>query len=143
MIALCSRLYSISGMRGKNMNEKQWAKEIWEKLDKKLSRTAVSSYDKIPYTTENGVHDNRYGSEKSWWTNGFWPALMILMYAGTKKEQYLKTARHGMDMMDDALMTYKGLHHDVGFMWNISSGTDYQLTGDEKEKNRFQLNHNS
>lgn len=119
------------------MNEKQWAKEIWEKLDKKLSRTAVSSYDKIPYTTENGVHDNRYGSEKCWWTNGFWPALMVLMYAGTKKEQYLKTARHGMDMMDDALMTYKGLHHDVGFMWNISSGTDYQLTGDEKEKNRF------
>ena len=48
------------------MNEKQWAKEIWEKLDKKLSRTAVSSYDKIPYTTENGVHDNRYGSETVW-----------------------------------------------------------------------------
>lgn len=119
------------------MNEKQWAKEVWEKLDKKLSRTAVSSYDKIPYTTVDGIHDNRFEKDPCWWTNGFWPALMVLMYAGTKKEQYLKTARHGMDILDKALMNFDGLHHDVGFMWNISSGTDYQITGDLTERNRF------
>ena len=119
------------------MSNKKWATQIWEKLDKKLSRTAVSSYDKIPYTTQNGIHDNRGEKEICWWTNGFWPALMILMYAGTKKEQYLKTARHCMDLLDRALMDYSGLHHDVGFMWNISSGTDYQITGDKTQRNRF------
>ena len=100
-------------------------------------RTSVKSYDKIPYTTVNGVHDDKMQVDKSWWTNGFWPALMILMYSGTKKEQYLKTARHAMDLLDEALFTYEGLHHDVGFMWNISSGMDYRITGDEKERNRF------
>lgn len=114
-----------------------WVKECWEKLDKKLSKTAVKSFDKIPYTTINGVHDNKMENNKSWWTNGFWPALMMIMYIGTKNEQYLKTARNGMKMMDDALFTYNGLHHDVGFMWNISAGVDYRLTGNEEERNRF------
>lgn len=117
--------------------DKKQIQECWEKLDKKLSRTAVSSYDKIPYTTENGVHDDMLQKDKSWWTNGFWPALMILMYSATKNEQYLKTARHGLDLLDDALFTYEGLHHDVGFMWNISAGVDYRITGDTKAKNRF------
>ena len=115
----------------------QWVKEIWGKLDTKLSRTAVSSFDKIPYTTEGGVHDNMLEKSPSWWTNGFWPALMILMYAGTGKEQYLKTARNAMKSLDRALFTFDGLHHDVGFMWNISAGVDYRLTGDAEERNRM------
>lgn len=124
------------------MLSKEWIEECWSKLDKKLSKTAVSSYDKIPYTTVNGVHDDKSAKDAegegiSWWTNGFWSALMVLMYAGTKKQQYLDTARHGMDIMDGALYKFDGLHHDVGFMWNISAGMDYRLTGDEKERNRF------
>ena len=116
-----------------------FAKDCWEKLDQKLSRTAVKSYDKIPYTTVNGVHDDRKETDICWWTNGFWSALMTLMYAGTKNEQYIKTARHSMDLMDRALMDFDGLHHDVGFMWNISSGVDYRLTGDKAQRNRFLL----
>ena len=119
--------------------ENNFIKETWEKLDKKLSRTAVSSYDKIPYTTVNGVHDDYKIKDISWWTNGFWPALMILMYSATKKEQYLKTSRHCMDLLDKALMNYEGFNHDVGFMWNISSGADFRLTGDKTQKNRFLL----
>ena len=38
---------------------KQWIDETWQKLDEKLSRLAVKSYDKIPYTTVDGVHDTR------------------------------------------------------------------------------------
>ena len=30
---------------------KEFAKETWKKLDKKLSYTAIKSYDKIPYTS--------------------------------------------------------------------------------------------
>ena len=119
------------------LKHEEWINEAWEKIDKKLSKTAVKSFKKIPYTTINGVHDNKMETDKSYWTNGFWPALMMLMYMGTNKEQYLKTARNAMDMLDAALYTYEGLHHDVGFMWNISSGTDYRFTGDAIERNRF------
>lgn len=117
--------------------DKKFIEECWKKLDKKLSKTAVSAYDKLPYTTADGIFDDRKESDVCWWTNGFWAALMALMYAGTKKEQYIKTCRNSMDIMDKALMDYDGLHHDVGFMWNISSGMDYRITGDKKQRNRF------
>lgn len=119
--------------------DKTFVEECWGRLDKKLSRTALASYDKIPYTTINGVHTDKTNENISWWTNGFWPALMLIMYSGTRKEQYLATCRHAMDKLDKALFTFDGLHHDVGFMWNISSGADFRLTGDMTQRNRFLL----
>lgn len=110
--------------------------ETWEKLDKKLSVTAERSRDKIPYTTVNGVHDSKTGSSIDWWTNGFWPGLMWLMYYGTKNETYKITAERAEDFLDAALRNHDVLHHDVGFMWHISAGADYQITGSKKARNR-------
>ena len=123
-----------------NLNDetKKWVDEIWEKLDTKLSRTAVSSYDKITYTTIDGVHDN--AAEIIYrWTNGFWPGLMWLMYVGTKNEVYKKTAEHAEEMLDAALAMPDKLSHDVGFMWHISSGINHRLFGGEKSKARTTL----
>ena len=77
--------------------------------------------------------------DPAWWTNGFWPALMILMYDATGREQYLKTAHNAMNMLDAAFSEYDALNHDMGFMWDISAGYDYRLTGNKKERNRFLL----
>ena len=114
-------------------------KRIWEKLDAKLSKTAVKSYDKIPYTSFNGVHDNKAETDICWWTNGFWPALMLLMYNGTKNEVYLNTARNAQALLDEAFKNRDGLHHDVGFMWHLSSGADYRITGNIQARNRALL----
>ncbi|MGM9550920.1 MAG: glycoside hydrolase family 88 protein [Clostridia bacterium] len=111
-------------------------KEIWEKLDRKLSKTAVKSFDKIPYTSVNGEHDNMAEKDITWWTNGFWPGLCLLMYNGTGKELYLKTARNAQNILDNAFKNRDGLHHDVGFMWHLSSGADYRLTGDNTARTR-------
>ena len=118
--------------------QKKYFEDILKKLDEKLSITAIKSFNKLPYTTENGIHDNRRDCPQLW-TNGFWPALMALMYSVKKKELYLNTARNAMEMLDSALLSYDGLDHDVGFLWNISAGADYRLTGNLKEKNRFLL----
>ena len=72
-------------------NEK-WIDETWRKFDEKLSKTAEKSRYKIPYTTINGVHDNRAEQDILAWTNGFWGGLMWLMYIATKKEEYKTTA---------------------------------------------------
>jgi len=115
----------------------QWIDEVWSKLDEKLSRTALTSYDKIPYTTYEGSHDSRTeGMRITWWTNGFWGGLMWLMYAGTEKECYKATAQKAEATMDEAFNYVHNLHHDVGFMWHIMSGAAYQLTEDKKSKNR-------
>ena len=108
-----------------------WIDTTWEKVDKKLSQTAVKSREKIPYTTVNGEHDNRVGKGITWWTNGFWGGMMWLMYEATGNEEYRKTAERSEELLDDALRQYKALHHDVGFMWHLTSGANYRLTGNE------------
>ncbi len=114
----------------------EWIDEIWQRLDRKLSRTAASSFDKIPYTTKNGVHDSRDGEKSYWWTNGFWGGLMWLMYAGTQKECYRLTAERSEKKMDTAFGMIDRLHHDVGFMWHIMSGASYRLTGNSESRTR-------
>ena len=117
-------------------DNKAWIDETFAKLDKKLSRTAVSSRNKIPYTTDaNGVHDNRTEYIHGW-TNGFWGGLMWLMYEATKNEDYKLTALESEKMMDECFKSVENLHHDVGFMWHIMSGANYRLTGDMAARNR-------
>ena len=110
---------------------KDWIDSVWEKVDKKLSRTAIKSRNKLPYTTVNGVHDNQIESDITWWTNGFWGGMMWLMYEATGNEEYRKTAERSEELLDGALKQYKMLHHDVGFMWHLVSGANYRITGNE------------
>ncbi len=117
-------------------SNKEWIDQTWKKLDSKLSKVAIRSREKIPYTTINGVHDDRQGSQITWWTNGFWGGLMWLMYRGTDNEEYKITAQHAEELMDAAFEDVSKLHHDVGFMWHIMSGANYRLTGDKKARNR-------
>ena len=109
----------------------EWINNTWEKVERKLSRTAVKSRNKIPYTTVNGEHDDKATTSISWWTNGFWGGMMWLMYEATGNEEYRKTAEQSEELLDAALMEYKKLHHDVGFMWHLTSGANYRLTGNE------------
>ena len=60
--------------------------------------------------------------------------MMWMMYQGTGREDYLITARRGGELLDEALDHFEDLHHDVGFMWHISSGADYRITGNPKAK---------
>ena len=115
---------------------KEWINNTWEKLDNKLRRVSVKSRDKIPYTTSNGEHDDMVKKDITWWTNGFWPGLMWLMYVDTKAECYRDTAIRAEELLDGAFEEYDTLHHDVGFMWHISSGVNYRLSGDKKSRLR-------
>ncbi len=124
-------------MRSLLEENKAWFDEVWEKLDKKLNIVAKKSFDKIPYTTKNGEHDSKVeGTAINWWTNGFWPGLMWVMYAGTNKDIYKDTAINAEKILDGAFKNYDQLHHDVGFMWHISAGTHYRLLGDKAAKTR-------
>ncbi|MDO4618949.1 MAG: glycoside hydrolase family 88 protein [Clostridia bacterium] len=118
-------------------NYKEWINATWDKLDKKLSKIAIKSRDKIPYTTKDGVHDNRHETQPWWWTNGFFGGLMWAMYLGTKNEEYKKTALRQEELLDEAFKSFDELHHDVGFMWDITSGINYRLTGDADAKRRL------
>ena len=112
-----------------------WIENTWKKLDRKLSRTAVKSRNKIPYTVKDGIHDDKKDNI-TWWTNGFWGGLMWLMYEATKNPEYATTAKTSERLLEKGFDEIDGLHHDVGFMWHLTSGANYRLTGDRKARLR-------
>ncbi len=117
-------------------NNQAFIDTTWEKLDKKLSKTAERSRYKLPFTTIDGVHDDKKETNITWWTNGFWGGLMWLMYIATKKDCYKLTALESEKILDKAFSRMEYLDHDVGFVWHILSGVNYRLNGDNDSKNR-------
>ena len=115
----------------------EWAKEVFAKIDKKMSAVTLRSRDKVvDGVDENGVHIDRMLSNPNWWCNGFWGGLNLMLYAYTKNEEYLKTANRQEILMDKALVNYDKLDHDLGFMWHLLSGANYRLTGNKESKTR-------
>ena len=117
-------------------NDKKYFGELWEKIDKKMKKVASRSFDKIPYTAELGVHDDKGIRNLDWWTNGFWGGMMWILYLQTGDEQYKNTAINAENKLRKVLWENAiSLHHDVGFMWNITSGVHYRIDGDKAAMN--------
>ena len=111
-----------------------WAEEVIKKIDGKMSAVTLRSRNKLP----DGVDENGFHVEKTrtWWTNGFFGGLNLLLYNYTKKEDYLLTARSNEKLLDEGLVKVDTIHHDVGFMWYLLSGGHYAITGDMDSRTR-------
>lgn len=115
-----------------------WAKEALQKLIQKMPYAIEKAQEVsfIPYTVKDGHWASGPMDGICWWTNGFWPGEMLQMYALTNDPIYLTEARRSETMLDAAFADFEHLHHDVGFMWRISSGFDYALTKDKNNRSR-------
>ena len=114
-----------------------WAKETFDKVNTKMSAMTQRSRDKVvDGVDKNGFHVDRMETNPNWWCNGFWGGLNYMLYAYTKDEEYLKTAKSNEKIMDKAIVNFEKLDHDVGFLWHIMSGAGYKLTGDRESKVR-------
>jgi unsaturated chondroitin disaccharide hydrolase len=119
------------------MNEDTDLKQIYIKVEKKLEAECRRLGDKIPYIPQNGAYvEDKSETDISWWTNGFYPAILWQLFHESKKELY-KVAAVGVETkLDVALDQFEGLHHDVGFMWLGSAVSDWRLTGNPKSMQR-------
>lgn len=117
---------------------KELINDIWNKIEKKVSITSDRIKDGMPYTTKNGIYDDLQ-DQPEWWTNTFWCGILWHMYTETKQEKYRIYAESIEEKMDEVLLGYDGLHHDVGFMWLLSSVMNYETTGNEKSRKRAML----
>ncbi len=121
------------------LNEKEitWAQETLDKVAHKLEKVSERSKDKIPYTTVNGVFDDKSGEKQiGWWTNGFWGGMMWQMYALTGKDLYKEIAIDNEKKLDADLMDYNKLDHDNGFKWLPTAVANYRVTKDPASRNR-------
>lgn len=115
--------------------QKKWAEDTLARVERKLAKVSARSAAKIPYSTVQGVHDDRSG-DIGWWTNGFWGGMMWQMYRLTGEEKYRQIAEDNEKKLDACLMDYNKLDHDNGFKWLPTAVADYRLTKNEASKNR-------
>lgn len=121
---------------GNREKDKEWAEQIAEKIEKKVSITAPRNRGKIPYTTVDGVFDDWSGDRVGWWTNGFWAAQLWLLYNAYGKEEFRSVAEEVQEQLDAVLMDFMPMDHDAGFRFLITAVADYRITGNQKSRNR-------
>ncbi|MGN1369659.1 MAG: glycosyl hydrolase family 88 [Aristaeellaceae bacterium] len=115
-----------------------FARDVWNRLTRKMpvSLRRAEGLSFIPYTTSGGAWQPGPFDGICWWTNGFWPAEMWQMYLHTGDAAYRTEAERAEEMLDAAFDEFDHLHHDVGFMWLISSGVNFRLTGNDLSRKR-------
>ncbi|WP_248924019.1 glycoside hydrolase family 88 protein [Paenibacillus hamazuiensis] len=113
-----------------------WAREAWGSIVNKVARTSKRIGDGFPHASVNG----QYKLEPaSWWTAGFWPGLLWLIYRDTKDESLRLLAESCERQLDQVIMDYYKLDHDIGFMWTLTSVARYKLLGADDSKRRALL----
>lgn len=117
--------------------DKKFAAEFLEKVEKKLSIMADNIGANFPYTShEDGFHPLGDGANIYDWTTPFWPGMMWLMYVKTGDEKYRKIAEGCEDKLDKALDDFREVQHDVGFIASLTCIANYKLTGNERSLRR-------
>ncbi|MEY8355546.1 glycoside hydrolase family 88 protein [Lachnospiraceae bacterium 54-53] len=114
-----------------------WVNEAEHRITEKMEWVSEKSKNKIPYTTINGIHDDKSSDTQefslddgiNWWTNGFWGGMLWQMYHKTGDERYADIARVSEEKLKRCFTDFYGLHHDVGFMFLLTYIADYKLTG--------------
>lgn len=123
-----------------SQEEKNWVIELLNQIEQKMENVSKRSAHKIPYTTKDGVHDDRSDAKDiCWWTNGFWGGLMWQLYEFSGKEFYKEIALETEEKLDRNLMDIEGLDHDNGFKWLPTAVADYKKTGNAMSRNRALL----
>lgn len=113
-----------------------WVQEAWDQTVTKVKRIHHRIGDRFPHASVNG----EYQLERaSWWTAGFWPGILWLVYRDTKDDALKETAESCERQLDSLLTDAHQVDHDIGFMWTLTSGARYKLLGEEDSKRRALL----
>lgn len=112
---------------------KDYYREYWELLVSKVGKTSMRIKDTFPHVSLNGLYN---AEPVGWWTAGFWPGLLWLVYSYSYNPQLTVYARSCEQQMDLQLENFYDLHHDVGFMWVLTSVANYKLTGNMESRKR-------
>lgn len=99
-------------------------------LDRKLKSKLEKLSGKYPhFAGEDGQYENM-GSD--YWTTGFWPGMLWIMYEMTGNEDYKQTAwPYDEELEQWFVKPTVELHHDVGFQFLPTAVIKYALTGDQ------------
>ncbi len=120
------------------MLNQEYIKDVLKRLEPKVDRMIEGIGSRSPHFADaSGVYDDR---ETDWWTSGFWPGILWLMYDITGKEHYKTAAWHWDETLEPWLShPTEGIHHDVGFQFLQTAVIKHMIAGDPNAK-RIGLN---
>lgn len=113
---------------GQQVDQVYW-EEQKARLQSKVNSMIEQLGDKCPHVAKSdGVYDN---TQTDWWTSGFWPGILWIMYEITGEEHYKQAAWPWDERIERWLINpSQELHHDVGFQFLPTAVVKYELTGD-------------
>lgn len=132
-IILIEYLSIIKGSDDKMSTTNNWVNEAWEQVVEKVGKTSKRIGATFPHVSIDGKYNNE---RVGWWTAGFWPGILWLVYRETKDNDLRDIAISIEEKLDEPLYEFTGIHHDVGFMWIPSAIAHYKLLGNEESKRR-------
>lgn len=117
------------------MIDNSWTEDAWAALVEKVKKTSTVIGPRFPTMTDDA---GRYVcTDDTWrWVTGFWPGLLWLLHDNTNHTPFADIALRCEMRMDEALNEYVNLHHDVGFMWQLTSVKRFKSTGDHDARRR-------
>jgi unsaturated chondroitin disaccharide hydrolase len=110
-----------------------WVDEAWRQTVRKVARTSARIGSGYPHASVGGTY---VLEAPHWWTAGFWPGLLWLLYSESGEESFRRLAEQCEEGLDPVLQQYDKLDHDMGFMWTLTSIAQYKLLGTEASKRR-------
>lgn len=90
-------------------------------------------YFKDQFPTPATRHNQYPVMDNTEWTNGFWTGALWLAYEYSKNENLLTTAKSNVLSFQDRIQRQIELdHHDLGFLYSLSTVADFKLNGNLK-----------
>jgi unsaturated chondroitin disaccharide hydrolase len=111
----------------------EWLETAWKRAKDKTLRNVQRIGAGFPHASVNGVYQLE---EPHWWTAGFWPGMLWLLYDESGDERFRLPAEQCEARLDAVLDGFVRLDHDLGFMWTLTSVASYKLLGGEASKLR-------
>ena len=107
--------------------------EFWSLSKEKTITLATRIGASFPHAAHSGFYLNE---EPRWWTAGFYPGLLWLFHRDEATPLFKEIAQACEDKLDQPLNNVEHLDHDLGFMWTLTSITQYRLTGNDLSRRR-------
>lgn len=117
---------------GQNIDQ-AWLDNQIKKIIVKIERNMERFGDGFPSACATDGKYRIKGNDD--WTNGFWTGMIALAYEYTGDAKFLHRVEANMESFQKRLDDHFVLdHHDIGFLYSLSAGAAYKLTGNETYK---------
>ncbi|MRN55995.1 glycoside hydrolase family 88 protein [Paenibacillus monticola] len=102
---------------------------LWEQIERKVEVMTALIGDKSPHVAKA---DGKYDDQRiDWWTSGFWPGILWVMYDMTGKVQFKEAAWNWDERLERQMLAPNAFDHDVGFQFLPTAVIKYELTQDQ------------